>query len=112
MFRTNDVIALTYKSLECLAVAALCYFVLTFISSRLVSLWQKGSCLMENKQKILQVAEPVQELPQAARCSRTSASTFYKNEVVSIIGPSGGGKSHLPSLPEPAGDADLRPDPL
>ena len=35
MFRTNDVIALSYKSLECLAVAALIYFVLTFISSRL-----------------------------------------------------------------------------
>ena len=28
MFRTNDVIALSYKSLECLAVAALIYFVL------------------------------------------------------------------------------------
>lgn len=37
MFRTNDVIAVTYKNLECLAVAALCYFVLTFVSSRAVS---------------------------------------------------------------------------
>ena len=41
MFRTNDVIALSYKSLECLAVAALIYFVLTFISSRLVSLSER-----------------------------------------------------------------------
>ena len=41
MFRTNDVIALIYKSLECLAVAALIYFVLTFISSRLVSLAER-----------------------------------------------------------------------
>ena len=41
MFRTNDVIDLSYKSLECLAVAALIYFVLTFISSRLVSLAER-----------------------------------------------------------------------
>ena len=41
MFRTHDVIALSYKSLECLAVAALIYFVLTFISSRLVSLAER-----------------------------------------------------------------------
>ena len=41
MFRTNDVIALRYQSLECLAVAALIYFVLTFISSRLVSLAER-----------------------------------------------------------------------
>ena len=41
MFRTNDVIALSYKSLECLAVAALIYFVLTFISSRIVSLAER-----------------------------------------------------------------------
>jgi len=30
MFRTNDVIALTFKSLACLAIAALCYFAMTF----------------------------------------------------------------------------------
>ena len=41
MFRTNDVIALSYKSLECRAVAALIYFVLTFISSRIVSLAER-----------------------------------------------------------------------
>ena len=41
MFRTNDVISLSYKSLECLAVAALIYFVLTFISSRIVSLAER-----------------------------------------------------------------------
>ena len=41
MFRTNDVIAVTYKNLECLAIAALCYFVLTFISGRVVSLVER-----------------------------------------------------------------------
>ena len=41
MFRTNDVIAVTYKNLECLAIAALCYFVLTFISGRVVSLAER-----------------------------------------------------------------------
>ncbi len=41
MFRTNDVISLTYKQLECLAIAALCYFVMTFISGRLVSLAER-----------------------------------------------------------------------
>lgn len=41
MFRTNDVIAVTYKNLECLAIAALCYFVLTFVSSRFVSLAER-----------------------------------------------------------------------
>lgn len=37
MFRTNDIIALSYRSLECLAVAAVLYFIMTFISSRLIS---------------------------------------------------------------------------
>ena len=41
MFRTNDVIAVTYKNLECLAIAAFCYFVLTFVSSRFVSLAER-----------------------------------------------------------------------
>ena len=41
MFRTNDVIAVTYKNLECLAVAALCYFVLTFVSGRAVYLAER-----------------------------------------------------------------------
>ena len=34
MFRTNDVIALTFKSLACLAIAALCYFAMTFTGGR------------------------------------------------------------------------------
>ena len=41
MFRSKDVIANTYKSLECLAIAAILYFVLTFISGRLVSLMER-----------------------------------------------------------------------
>ena len=41
MFRTNDVISLSYKSLECLAVAAVFYFIMTFISGRLISLAER-----------------------------------------------------------------------
>ena len=41
MFRTNDVIAVTYRSLPCLAIAACIYFVLTFISSRFIALLEK-----------------------------------------------------------------------
>lgn len=37
MFRTNDVIAVTYKSLPCLAIVAVIYFILTFIGSRLIA---------------------------------------------------------------------------
>ena len=41
MFRTNDVIAATYKTLECLAVAAVIYFAMTFLSSRIISLAER-----------------------------------------------------------------------
>ena len=41
MFRTNDVIAITYRSLPCLAIAACMYFVLTFTGSRLISFLEK-----------------------------------------------------------------------
>lgn len=41
MFRTNDIIALSYRSLECLAVAAVLYFIMTFVSSRLISLAER-----------------------------------------------------------------------
>lgn len=41
MFRTNDIIALSYRSLECLAVAAVLYFIMTFISSCLISLAER-----------------------------------------------------------------------
>lgn len=41
MFRTNDVIAVTYRTLACLAVAALIYFVMTFGSSRLIALMER-----------------------------------------------------------------------
>lgn len=48
MFRTNDVVALTYRSLPCLAIAACMYFILTFTSSRLIVLLEKrmkhGKC--------------------------------------------------------------------
>ena len=37
MYRTNGVIALTYIQLETLAVAAIIYFIMTFVTSRLVS---------------------------------------------------------------------------
>lgn len=41
MFRSKDVISLNYKSLECLGIAAILYFVLTFISGRLVSFMER-----------------------------------------------------------------------
>ena len=41
MYGTNGVIALTYRSLPCLAIAACMYFVLTFISSRLIAMLEK-----------------------------------------------------------------------
>jgi len=37
MFRTNDVIAVTYRSLPALAIAAVIYFAMTFVSSRLIA---------------------------------------------------------------------------
>ena len=42
MFRTNDAIAVCYKSLECLAVTAVIYFILTFISGRAVALAERS----------------------------------------------------------------------
>ena len=41
MYRTNGVIAITYVQLESLAVAAIIYFILTFVTSRLVSLAER-----------------------------------------------------------------------
>ena len=41
MFRTNDVIAVTYRSLPALAIAAVIYFLLTFVSSRLIALAER-----------------------------------------------------------------------
>ena len=41
MFMTNDVIAVTYRSLQALLIAALLYFVMTFITGRLVSLAER-----------------------------------------------------------------------
>lgn len=37
MFRTNGVKAKNYRTLECLFIAAVIYFILTFVSSRLIS---------------------------------------------------------------------------
>ena len=41
MFRTNDVIAVTYRCLQALLIGALLYFVMTFITGRLVSLAER-----------------------------------------------------------------------
>ena len=41
MFRTNDVISLTYNNLESLAVAAILYFIVTFTLSRLLRVAEK-----------------------------------------------------------------------
>ena len=41
MYRTNGVKAKNYKTLECLFIAAILYFVLTFISSRLIAIVER-----------------------------------------------------------------------
>ena len=41
MYRTNGVIAITYIQLESLAVAAILYFIMTFITSRLVTMAER-----------------------------------------------------------------------
>ena len=41
MYRTKGVIAKTYNSLECLAIAALIYFVPTFVGGRLIALMER-----------------------------------------------------------------------
>ena len=41
MYGTSGVIALTYRSLPCLAIAACIYFILTFLSSRLIAYFEK-----------------------------------------------------------------------
>jgi len=41
MYRTNGVIAITYVQLESLAVAAILYFMITFVTSRLVALAER-----------------------------------------------------------------------
>ena len=41
MYRAKGVIAKTYNSLECLAVAAIIYFILTFVGGRLISLMER-----------------------------------------------------------------------
>ena len=41
MYRAKGVIAKTYNSLECLAIAAIIYFILTFIGGRLIALMER-----------------------------------------------------------------------
>ena len=41
MYSTNGVIAITYRSLPCLAIAAILYFILTFTGSRLIAVLEK-----------------------------------------------------------------------
>ena len=41
MFRTNGVKAKNYKTLECLFIAAMLYFVVTFVCGRLISLMER-----------------------------------------------------------------------
>ena len=41
MYGTNGVIAITYRSLPALAIAAIMYFILTFIGSRLIAILEK-----------------------------------------------------------------------
>ena len=41
MFRAKGIIAKTYNSLECLAVVAIIYFILTFLGGRLIALMER-----------------------------------------------------------------------
>ena len=41
MYRAKGVIAKTYSTLECLALAAVMYFIMTFIGGRLISLMER-----------------------------------------------------------------------
>ena len=41
MYRTNGVKAKNYKTLECLFIAAMIYFILTFVGSRIISLLER-----------------------------------------------------------------------
>lgn len=41
MYRTNGVKAKNYKTLECLFIAAVIYFIMTFVSSRLIALMER-----------------------------------------------------------------------
>ena len=41
MFRSKGIIAKTYNSLECLAVVAIIYFILTFLGGRLIALMER-----------------------------------------------------------------------
>ncbi|MDD7384085.1 MAG: amino acid ABC transporter permease [Actinomycetaceae bacterium] len=41
MFNTNSVIAVTYQSLPAIAITAIIYFIMTFVTSRLVALLEK-----------------------------------------------------------------------
>lgn len=41
MYRTNGVKAKNYKTLECLFIAAIIYFIMTFVSGRLISLMER-----------------------------------------------------------------------
>lgn len=41
MYRTNGVKAKNYKTLECLFIAAMIYFIMTFVSSRLIALMER-----------------------------------------------------------------------
>mgnify|MGYP002310070803 CR=1 FL=1 len=61
---------------------------------------------MENKQTMIEVQDLCKSFHKL-EVLKDISTTFYKNEVVSIIGPSGGGKSTLCQL-IPAGKADLR----
>ena len=62
---------------------------------------------MENKQTMIEVQDLCKSFHKLEVLKHIS-TTFYKNEVVSIIGPSGGGKSTFLRCLNLAGDADVR----
>ena len=49
MFRAKGIIAKTYSSLECLAIVAIIYFLLTFLGRRLIALMERSMSYGRNK---------------------------------------------------------------
>ncbi len=89
MFRSKDVIAVTYISLETLAIAAILYFIMTFISGRFVSLMERK---MSQNNPMIQVNHLCKSFGRL-EVLKDISTTFQRGSVVAIIGPSGGGKS-------------------
>ena len=62
MFRTNDVIAVTYKTLPGLGIALIIYFILTFTFGRLVNFTEKKLKYESGEKHPAQVTDPDEDV--------------------------------------------------